>query len=408
MAMLLFSLVPSLPRHESAKAADMYLAMSEVAERLANARKTLKKVKAQIDWEDKAKHAFWKRQRAPFSAIASIKLHVEAALHERVINVLSNAAPLTWRVILRRDAIYRTLAYQSKWLANILAHAKKQRGTTVAFRRRSADDTTPLPQPRSRAFLDDTLVSSACSHDNRWNELLQCTPAEALSASDALPSVLYLAFELFLVDSHFDKTDMGRRLHRFCCEAISGSTTAALPSVESLVAQLCDHLAAEFGGKASNPTLQTLVRQMLHVRLAAAYVRPSVADLAAAASRLQNSKAKMRQVAFEGLTEAGYNQPDMCLERSVAAMEAMPTFMPHAIAAAYMKAVASIHEEVGDALGLASSRLSADVILPVLVAIVSRATLPHLALQAHWLESVAEGELAYYVALLLSALGSCL
>ncbi|KAF0684407.1 Aste57867_23642 [Aphanomyces stellatus] len=392
----------------------------EIADRLALERKALKKLAAQIDWDAKTSSAaFWSplKQR-PAHALARIKARVDAALHERTIVVLANVAiPATWRDTLRRDVRYRTLAYQAKWLVTILAAAKAHASTASAFRRRSADDSgasPPRPPSAWASFHDDMVKSSSSGRHNhttdptlRWHALLARPSIDALPTSDSLPSPLYLAFELFLLDTQFDKTELGHRLRNVCCAAYIKSLPP--PSMATLVRQLTDHLGSEHGPipPSHATTLRCLVRQMLHVRLAAAYLPPSTAaDMAAAAARFDRRKPEMHVQARQDLAEAGHHQ-EVALVRSKAALEAMPTFVPDAVLRGYMAAVHALHAEAGEALGVAPTSLSADVILPLLVAVLSQATLPHLHLQAMALEAAATadgGEAAYYVALLQAAM----
>ncbi|RHY25472.1 hypothetical protein DYB25_001901, partial [Aphanomyces astaci] len=398
--------------------------------RLALERTALQMSTSRLNWELKfdtvnpPANSFWRRRRSdsssshpPFGhSLACIKLHVEVALHERAITVLSTVpATVPWRHHLRRDVLYRTLANQAKWLAAILAHAKSELGSSAAFRRRSADEyvTSPPQLLRAWSFHDD-MVPTFCSHRetvSRWHTVLQLSPQQVLPPTDQMPSSHYLSFELFLLETCFDKSDIGQRLRHIAATAYASPQPPSMPPLHPLVDQIANHLIHEHGLVPScrRLTLNALVRQMVHIRLASAYYRIYAPTLASAARRYDLLKPRMHQLAVQDLAEV-HVQQELALPQTRAALEAMPTFIPDTIMGSYMSAIGTLHAEVGAALQVPPSSLSADVILPSLVLLFGQANLPHLALQVHVMEmhlmTHGEGEVAYYVALAQAALGA--
>ncbi|RHY30881.1 hypothetical protein DYB32_003947 [Aphanomyces invadans] len=323
-------------------------------------------------------------------------------------------APHLWRQHLRRDVLFRTLVIQVKWLAAILAHAKTELASAATFRRRSADDCVKsTPQLHAALpFHDDMTPTYAPRTLSRWYSVLQLPLQDVLPPNDHTPSMAYLSFELFLLETGFDKSDVGQRLRHTAVTAHTADRPATMPPLHGLVFDIAAYLSHEHGvlPPCRRSTLDCLVRQMVHVRLAAAYCRDVATVVALAARKYDAIKPRMYELAVHDLSEVHIQQP-VVLPQTRAALEAMPTFMPQAIAAAYMAAIRLLHVEVGEALHVPASTLSADVILPCLVGLFGQASLPDLAHQVHAMEmhlppSCGEGEVAYYIALAHAALGA--
>ncbi|CAK4661164.1 hypothetical protein LEN26_015043 [Aphanomyces euteiches] len=371
--------------------------VSAVEDRIALEVAAYKQSLADIEWESKSGMTTFLR-RKPSGSLGRIKLHVEAAMHKRAVEVLkAHTNDTAWKDRLRRDTIYRTLYSQRKWLHAILTHAKTVPNSSL--RRQSADDIISPASPLRRMSLDE------CSGEP---SLLSYYLVRDTDVSDDMPSDAYLAFESFLLTSHFDKAAIGVGFEKHCCDSLL--TLSSTTTFQSLVTQVAQALSDEHDVSATNPELLCFVRQMVYSRVGAVFIAP-------VAAKLERDQVTLAQytgqaTALEHLVEVGLPSSTMALRRTMHAFEEMAFFMPDHIVHDLLTAVAILHDEVSATLACDSTSLSADVILPVLVVVVTHAKLSFLHSQVFAMEALAldngqtGGEAAYYVALLQAAIAA--
>ncbi|RHY30967.1 hypothetical protein DYB32_003876 [Aphanomyces invadans] len=389
--------------------------VTSVADRIALEVAGYKQRVADIEWDAKnyanlnLSNLLRKKQSCRFS-LARVKLHVETALHKRAIEVLKSTDETStrWKDRLRRDLIYRTLFSQAKWLRAVLSHVKAI--PTSQMRRESADEvlqTAVAPDQKLRRLSLDECNQQAL-HFSSLTHLLSSTPPTATPTDE--PCKSYLAFELFLTASLFHKTDLGMAFESHCCSSLASLSSTT--SFHTLVGQVSRALADEHDVPLSQEqTLRRLVRQMVYARLGAAFITPMAASLELDQVAWKSTvTARARSRALKHLPEVGLPASSGWFTRSITALEAMPTFMPDRIVDGFMKVMTTLHEDVAGTLGQPAASMSADVILPVLVALVLHCDLPCLHLQTYAMETLAltngcdGGEAAYYVALLQAAM----
>ncbi|KAF0687315.1 Aste57867_20925 [Aphanomyces stellatus] len=373
--------------------------VSAFDDRLALEVASYKQRLADIEWDAKSSgvHGFFRRkQPLQGRSLGRIKLHVQAAMHKRAAEVLQvqTDASASWKHHLRHDAIYRTLFFQLQWIRTVLDKA----APTNSPRRQSADECLAAPEPtRPRRFSLDEFNNDTPS----LAQLLE----EDLATSDC-PSDAYLAFEHFLSLNRFEQTDLGVAFEKHCCASLLALNDPAAPSTSfsALVTQLASTLADEHDVSPTNPHLLAHVRQMIFCRMGAVFVAPVASTLPSW------SGTQARAMALDQLRDAGLAASS--LRATIAAFEEMPFFMPDHMVRSLLQAIALLHVEVGIALKCDSNALSADVLLPALVAVITHSKVPFLHAQVFCMESLAlnngndGGEAAYYVALLQSALAA--
>lgn len=169
-------------------------------------------------------------------------------------------------------------------------------------------------------------------------------------------------------------------------------------------------------------TLYLFVEQMIFSRLACACYRPISMELDDLNTIWRMQVAKVRTLSLQ---EAGFPSKNLAastsnFSKSLEAVNQMPYLVPSAILSAYMKAIRLVHEEAAGMLNVSRSCISADVLLPALVYILSRSDLPHIHSQVYLMEHFsvetleswqmndcqdAGSETAYYVACLQAAIG---
>ncbi|RHY55922.1 hypothetical protein DYB34_001419 [Aphanomyces astaci] len=392
-----------------------------VEDRIALEVAAYKQRLADIEWDANSSStnlnlsSILRRKPSCRSSLVRVKLHVEAALHKRAIEVLRSSAEvdavsfsLQWKDRLRRDSIYRTLFSQGKWLRTALSHVKSV--PVSCMRRQSADEVHAAPEHHIRRLsLDETTKTHLHHSWSSLTHLLASAPLTSPHQDQPCPS--YLAFELHLVTSRFDQTDLGMAFESHCCRSLNA--LASTTSFHTLVGQLARALADEHDVPPSHqPALLRLTRQMVHARLGAVFVAPVAAALERdQASWTQHASQSARARALHQLQEVGLPAAStLWLRRSVAALEALPYFMPDHTLDAFLGVISTLHEEVSASLARPAQSLSADIILPVLVALVLHSHAPFLIAQIHAMETLAltdgrdGGEAAYYVALVQSAI----
>ncbi|OQR92083.1 hypothetical protein ACHHYP_04083 [Achlya hypogyna] len=403
------TLTALLSPHHSEMSVSFSSPVPSRADRLAKVARALKKRTNQIEWESRVDFfGGWFRKGPQQGSLRRLRAHAEAALHQRGLAVLQAADDATWETALARDLLYQVLKRQVAWLHAVSDHVKKHFSFTEGFRRRSADDAQRIAGVKA-AFADDMQLASTISG---LHVLLRANAAPSRHADE--PSAVDLAFEMFLVASHFYKSDVGQRVEKTALAALKDVCGHLIPrsAFDALHHDVCSHLAHEHAVPAAHPTLLAVVRRMLCCRLAASYYAPVAAKLMLEQTLYDRSVDKVLRLSLAeiGLIDVGVPHDDIVLTRSIAAIEGLAVLMPDGMLQGYMHTIGVLHDEVGSAMGVASSLcLSADIVLPILVAILAHAHTPLLHLQLHAMEAIGlkdtsiGGESAYYVALLQAA-----
>nr|CCA17889.1 conserved hypothetical protein [Albugo laibachii Nc14] len=169
-------------------------------------------------------------------------------------------------------------------------------------------------------------------------------------------------------------------------------------------------------------TLYLFVEQMIFSRLVCACYRPIAMELDDLNTiwRMQLNKVRTLSLQEAGLPNRYLSVSTLYFCESLHAVNQMPYLVPSAILSAYMKAIRLVHEEAATMLNVSRCCISADVLLPALVYILSRSDLPHIHSQVYLMEHFsvetleswqmedcqdAGSETAYYVACLQAAIG---
>ncbi|ETO68519.1 hypothetical protein F444_14647 [Phytophthora nicotianae P1976] len=249
------------------------------------------------------------------------------------------------------------------------------------------------------------------------------------SAKDE-PTLALVRFEKLLSRQKLLKPELKKALDKLCLDTMRSFTRASSQPgpktvfddreprdvMQSLVQEIVSAVAAEAKlDKAQLPALRVFVEHMVFSRLACACYRGTAADLDELNASWREHAAKMRELSLE---EVGVpvqipqeaKQQEIFTE-SIAAFNQLPHLVPSSVLSSFMRAVCTLYREAKDGLGLDSSCISADVLLPLLVYVLSRCELPHLHSQVYLMEQYAidesqdGSEAAYYLACLQAAMG---
>ncbi|RLN91806.1 hypothetical protein BBJ28_00008342 [Nothophytophthora sp. Chile5] len=246
------------------------------------------------------------------------------------------------------------------------------------------------------------------------------------------PTSALVRFEKLVNRHHLLRPELKKALDEVCLDTMKAFTRASSEPqsasvfddrnprdvMQSLVRELVDALAVEAQvAHAHRPILHSFVEQMVFSRLACACYRGTSTDLDElnAAWREQAAKARALRLDQVGLPVdapvEGEEAQQQLFAGSIAAFNRIPHLVPSSVLAAFMQAVCALYREAKEALGLESSCISADVLLPLLVFVLSRCELPHLHSQVFLMEQYAidesqdGSEAAYYLACLQAAMG---
>ncbi|KAH7474843.1 uncharacterized protein KRP23_8964 [Phytophthora ramorum] len=252
---------------------------------------------------------------------------------------------------------------------------------------------------------------------------------ESVTAAKDEPSVALVRFEKLLSRQKLLKPELKKALDKLCLDTMRSFTRASSQPgpknvfddreprdvMQSLVQEIVNAVAEEAHVvKQQVPALRVFVEHMVFSRLACACYRGTAADLDELNGSWREQAAKMRELGLEqvGLpvaVPAEAKQQQMFSE-SIAAFNKMPHLVPSSVLAAFMRAVCTLYREAKQGLGLDSSCISADVLLPLLVYVLSRCELSHLHSQVYLMEQYAidesqdGSEAAYYLACLQAAM----
>ncbi|CAI5702996.1 unnamed protein product [Peronospora effusa] len=249
------------------------------------------------------------------------------------------------------------------------------------------------------------------------------------SATDE-PTLALVRFEKLLSRQKLLKPELKKALDKLCLDTMRSFTRASSQPgpktvfddreprdvMQSLVLEIVNAVAMEAKLDTNQmPALLVFVEHMVFSRLACACYRGTAADLDELNSSWRDQAAKIRTLS---LVEVGLPveipvkaQQQELFSKSIAAFNKIPHLVPSSVLASFMRAVCTLYCEAKEEFGLDSSCISADVLLPLLVYVLSRCELPHLHSQVYLMEQYAidesqsGSEAAYYLACLQAAMG---
>ncbi|KAG7396100.1 hypothetical protein PHYBOEH_002802 [Phytophthora boehmeriae] len=254
--------------------------------------------------------------------------------------------------------------------------------------------------------------------------------ADDLATANDQPTPVLVQFEKLLSGKKLLKPELKKALDKLCLTTMRSFTRSSTSEscdksifddreardvMQSLVQEVVDAIATEAKlPKCNLPQLQMFVEHMVFTRLASACFRDTSADLDELNASWRDQAPKLRALT---LAEVGLTVPipehatSEMFSESIAAFNQLPHLVPASVLAAFMRAICTLYREAKDGLGLDSTCISADVLLPLLVFVLSRCEVPHLHSQVFLMEQYAisesqdGSEAAYYVACLQAAMG---
>lgn len=341
--------------------------------------------------------------------------------------------------VLAEDNLHHILSCQSRWFQELIRlHADKKVSVT---RQHSVAPSVVMQQFLNEFVRPDGVQRVPCAFD--------------------VPTAALVRFEKIVNKYKFMKPALKKALDEVCNDMLAsftrnggGSQLAsgkasvfedreARDVMQSLVREIVDAIAEEaWVATGFRSILRAFVEQMVFSRLACACYRSSSMELDElnATWREQTFKARSLGLHQVGLpfdvapvntSEAGFSVVDgklsgvigglgasdsssdstILFEKSIQAFNAIPNLVPSCVLAAFLNAVRVLYRETTQSLGVPSACISADVLLPLMVFVLSRCELPHLHSQVYLMEEFAieesqEGsEAAYYLACLQAAVG---
>ncbi|GMF64996.1 unnamed protein product [Phytophthora lilii] len=253
---------------------------------------------------------------------------------------------------------------------------------------------------------------------------------DSLVAARDEPAPALVRFEKLLSRQKLLKPELKKALDKLCLDTMRSFTRASSQPgpktvfddreprdvMQSLVQEIENAVATEAKlDQAQRPALRVFVEHMIFCRLACACYRGTAADLDELNASWREQAAKMRELSLEqvglpvDIPEEAKQQE--IFSESIKAFNKMPHLVPSSVLASFMRAVCTLYREAKEGLGLDSGCISADVLLPLLVYVLSRCDLPHLHSQVYLMEQYAidesqdGSEAAYYLACLQAAMG---
>lgn len=314
--------------------------------------------------------------------------------------------------LLAEDNVHHILNLQAQWLKQLIAmHADKSNNVGRAH---GTSTSAALQQ----------FLSEFCDADG--TPRLPC-------AFDA-PTTALVRFEKLISRYQLMKSPLKNALDELCQDTMasfirvrSNSSSRAtqrksrvfderdpVDVMPSLVREIIDAINEE----ASVPerlrkVLRSFVEQMVFSRLACACYRDVSVEMDEANSTWRDQVLVVRELSLHdvGLPVEVDVQTPALFEKTIEAINRMPHLVPSSVLAAFLSAIRVLYREAEAHLGLSSTCISADVLLPLLVFVLSRANLPHLQsqvfiMQQYGIDASQEGsEAAYYLACLQAAMG---
>lgn len=328
--------------------------------------------------------------------------------------------------VLAEDNVHHILSCQSRWFQELIRmHADKKFQITKKH--------GVAPSVVMQHFL---------------NEFVRPDGVQRVPCAFDVPTSALVRFEKIVNKYKFMKPALKKALDEVCNDVLASFTRGgnqlssgkanvfkdreARDVMQSLVREVVDAIAEEaWVATGFRSILRAFVEQMVFSRLACACYRSSSPELDELNTTWREQAAKARSLGLHqvGLPfkvatgEAGLSVVDGELSgvislngsaffsKSIQAFNAIPHLVPSCVLAAFLNAVRVLYRETNQALGVPSACISADVLLPLMVFVLSRCELPHLHSQVYLMEEFAieesqEGsEAAYYLACLQAAVG---
>lgn len=325
--------------------------------------------------------------------------------------------------VLAEDNVHHILSCQARWFQELIGmHADKKFQVTKKH--------GVAPSVVMQHFL---------------NEFVRPDGVQRVPCAFDVPTAALVRFEKIVSKYKFMKPALKKALDEVCNDVLASFTHSgnqlssgkanvfanreARDVMQSLVREIVDAITEEaWVATGFRSILRAFVEQMVFSRLACACYRSSSPELDElnATWREQATKARSLGLHEVGLPfkvatgEAGLDgelsgviglNGSALFSKSIQAFNAIPHLVPSCVLAAFLNAVRVLYRETNQALGVPSACISADVLLPLMVFVLSRCELPHLHSQMYLMEEFAieesqEGsEAAYYLACLQAAVG---
>jgi hypothetical protein len=246
----------------------------------------------------------------------------------------------------------------------------------------------------------------------------QCIPC----AFDC-PTKALVQFEMLLMQHDILQSSLRNALDQLSLDYFS-STIDSLPRIEprevfkSIMREICDAIIKETNIQSTLiHVLQAFVEQMVFSRLGNICYVPYVNDLNECNLHFQKQllKTKCFDIYQIGLPKEILQvvlKFPVDYQNSIETFSKIPHLIPSSVLAGFLLAVRTLYEETRHFFDIqCNSSISADILLPLLVYVLSRARVPFLYTQVFLMENYAidpskEGsEAAYYLACLQAAMG---
>uniref|UniRef100_K3X6B7 VPS9 domain-containing protein n=2 Tax=Globisporangium ultimum (strain ATCC 200006 / CBS 805.95 / DAOM BR144) TaxID=431595 RepID=K3X6B7_GLOUD len=344
--------------------------------------------------------------------------------NQRLLDGIENADQ-----VLADDNLHHILSIQTRWLQELIClHADKKNNVS---KKHGVAPSVVMQQFLNEFVRPDGMQRVPCAFD--------------------LPTVALVRFEKLINRYKFMKPALKKALDQVCQDTMasvvarssSGNASVfenreARDVMQSLIREIVDAIAEEAWVVTNNRSiLRAFVEQMVFSRLACACLRSASTELDEMNSTWREQVAKastlgLHQVGlpFEvegrksdetglsvvdgelsGVLGGGSDVDAVLFAKSIEAFNKIPYLVPSCVLAAFLNAVRVLYRETNEMLGVSPSCMSADVLLPLMVFVLSRSDLPHLHSQVFMMEEYAideskEGsEAAYYLACLKAAMG---
>lgn len=309
--------------------------------------------------------------------------------------------------MLAEDNRHHILSLQSRWLQELVRlHADKSVSVTKPL---GVAPSTVMQQFLSEFVRPDGSQRVPCAFDR--------------------PTIALVRFEKIVNKCKLIKPALKRALDQVCRDTMAAFTRVggrgasvfddrdARDVMQSLVREIVDAVAEEaWVADPLRPILTAFVEQMVYSRLACACYYAEATELDELNETWREQAAKMsglglHEVGLPATLTVAADAPTPLFAKSIVAFNAIPHVVPSCVLAAFLNAVRVLYREAHQTIGVAASAMSADVLLPLLVFVLSRSDLPHVHSQVYLMKEFAidesqEGsEAAYYLACLQAAMG---
>ncbi|DBA00132.1 TPA: hypothetical protein N0F65_000455, partial [Lagenidium giganteum] len=336
---------------------------------------------------------------------------------------------------LSEDIMHHVLALQAKWLHELASmHGHKATEGPRHRRRLSASASSAV----MLQFLD---------------EFLQKDGSQRVPCTLDVPTQPLVRFEKLVQRYRLLKPQLKKALIRVCVDTMASISKRrdveesqfasvfqnrdASDVMRSLVREVTDAIAEEaLVPETHRCILRAFAEQMVFGRLAAACYQPEALDLDERNAMWREQVVKARALGLHEvglpagvispeLLEAvqtslvkskdgavsGYLSTSQWFIKSIDAFSKIPYLVPSCVMAAFLHAIRVLYAEANEVLQIPNGCVSADVLLPLLIYVLSRSNLPHMHAQIYSMETFAidackdGSEAAYYVACLQAAVG---